>query len=338
MRDAIVIVGMACEYADAKTPAELFENVLARRRAFRRIPDERLPLDRYAEPPGAEADADVDRTYVTDAALIEGYEFDRLRFKVVGSTYRSADLTHWLALDVADRALQDAGFDGGQGLPRDRTGVVLGNTLTGEFSRAQGLRLRWPYVEEILAGPLRDAIPEEAERADLLALLEQRFKAPFAPFGDESLAGGLANTIAGRICNHFDLHGGGFIVDGACASGLLAVAQACSLLEQGDLEVALTGGVDLSLDPFELVGFARAGALARHEMRVYDQRAEGFWPGEGCGVLILMRESAARLAGRRIYARIPGWGIASDGADGSRPRTRGGAAPRYRPPPDSRGP
>ena len=276
MRDPIAIVGMACQYADAETPAELFENVLARRRAFRRIPDERLPLERYGEPPGAEADADVDRTYVTEAALIEGYVFDRLRFKVVGSTYRSADLTHWLALDVADRALQDAGFDDGEGLPRDRTGVVLGNTLTGEFSRAQSLRLRWPYVEEILADSLRAAIPEEAERADLLALVERRFKAPFEPFGDESLAGGLANTIAGRICNHFDLHGGGYTVDGACSSGLLAVAQACSSLEQGDLEVALAGGVDLSLDPFELVGFARAGALARHEMRVYDQRAEGF--------------------------------------------------------------
>src|SRR3712207_8189095 len=31
-------------------------------------------------------------------------------------------------------------------------------------------------------------------------------------------AGGLSNTIAGRICNHFDLKGGGYTVDGACRS------------------------------------------------------------------------------------------------------------------------
>ena len=42
--------------------------MLAGRRAFRRIPDERLPLDEY----GSSDPADVDRTYVTQAAVIEG--------------------------------------------------------------------------------------------------------------------------------------------------------------------------------------------------------------------------------------------------------------------------
>ena len=212
-KPGIAIVGMACHYPDAASPAELFENVLAGWRAFRRIPDERLPLDQY----GSNDPADVDLTYVTQAALIEGYEFDRLRFKIVGSTYRSADLTHWLALDVADRALSDAGFERGEGLPREHTGVHLGNTLTGEFSRAQALRLRWPYVRELLADELRAVISDDDERASLLERLETRFKEPFEPFGDESLAGGLANTIAGRICNFFDLGGGGYTVDGACA-------------------------------------------------------------------------------------------------------------------------
>ncbi|AWX93628.1 hypothetical protein DPM13_12510 [Paracoccus mutanolyticus] len=32
------------------------------------------------------------------------------------------------------------------------------------------------------------------------------------------MAGGLANTIAGRIANHFDLHGGAWTVDGAPAA------------------------------------------------------------------------------------------------------------------------
>ena len=206
-RPAIAIVGMACHYPDAASPAELFENVLAGRRAFRRIPDERLPLDEY----GSSDPADVDHTYLTQAAVIEGYEFDRLRFKIVGSTYRSADLTHWLALDVADRALCDAGFEGGAGLPREHTGVLLGNTLTGEFSRAQAMRLRWPYVRALLADELGASISDEAELTSLLERLEARYKAPFEPFGDESLAGGLANTIAGRVCNFFDLKGGGFL-------------------------------------------------------------------------------------------------------------------------------
>ena len=35
---------------------------------------------------------------------------------------------------------------------------------------------------------------------------------PQPPVGEETLAGGLANTIAGRICNYFDLKGGGYTV------------------------------------------------------------------------------------------------------------------------------
>ena len=94
------------------------------------------------------------RTYGTEAAVIEGYEFDRVAFRVVGSTFRAADLAHWLALDVASRALADAGFPEGRGLPRETTGVLLGNTLTGEFSRANTLRLRWPYVRRVVEAAL----------------------------------------------------------------------------------------------------------------------------------------------------------------------------------------
>ncbi len=39
--EKIAIVGMACRYPDATSPRELWENALAGRRAFRRMPDER---------------------------------------------------------------------------------------------------------------------------------------------------------------------------------------------------------------------------------------------------------------------------------------------------------
>ncbi len=231
------------------------------------------------------------------------------RFRVVGSTFRAADLAHWLALDVAARALADAGFTDGNGLPREATGVLLGNTLTGEFSRANTLRLRWPYVRRTVEAALAKENWPAEQREKFLAELEEKYKAPFPPVGEETLAGGLSNTIAGRICNQFDLKGGGYTVDGACASSLLAVANACSALVAGDLDVALAGGVDLSLDPFEIVGFAKTGALAPDEMRVFDKRSAGFWPGEGCGMVVLMRHDDALAQGRRVYAVIRGWGI-----------------------------
>ncbi|HYY59687.1 MAG TPA: type I polyketide synthase [Pyrinomonadaceae bacterium] len=320
MTPSVAIVGIACLYPDARSPVELWENVLAQRLAFRRMPDERLCAEDYLSTDRNAADC----TYSAEAALIEGYEFDRVRFQVVGSTFRSADLAHWVALDVAASALSDAGFEQGEDLPRDSTGVFLGNTLTGEFSRANLMRLRWPYVRRVLETALADENWSAEKRRLFIGELEDSYKKPFPPIGEESLAGSLSNTIAGRVCNYFDLKGGGYTVDGACASSLLAVTTACSSLVAGDVDVALAGGVDLSLDPFELVGFAKAGALAEEKMRVYDAHSAGFWPGEGCGFVVLMRHEDALAQHRRIYATVKGWGTSSDGSGGiTRPSVEG---------------
>ncbi|WP_425247269.1 type I polyketide synthase [Streptomyces sp. NEAU-NA10] len=317
----IAIVGIACRYPDATSPGELWDNAVAGRRAFRRLPDVRMNLDDYwhADP------ANPDTFYARNAAVIEGYEFDRIAHRIAGSTFRSTDLTHWLALDTAGRALADAGFPGGEGLPRERTGVVVGNTLTGEFSRANVMRLRWPYVRRVMAAALAGQDGWDDSRiADFLADVETAYKEPFPALDEDSLAGGLANTIAGRICNHFDLNGGGYTVDGACSSSLLSVTTVGTALLSGDIDVGVAGGVDLSIDPFEIIGFAKTGALAKGEMRLYDRGSNGFWPGEGCGMIVMMREEDALAAGHRVYATIAGWGVSSDGQGGiTRPEVSG---------------
>ncbi|HEX5875335.1 MAG TPA: SDR family NAD(P)-dependent oxidoreductase, partial [Pyrinomonadaceae bacterium] len=320
MRDSIAIVGMACRYPDADSPEQLWENVLAQRQAFRRIPPERLRLEDYFEKNRNKPDT----TYSSQAALLEGFEFDRQRYRVAGALYRTVDPSHWLALQVASEALTDAGYENGERLKRETTGVVVGNTLTGDFSRATAMRLRWPFVRRVVENELASEEWTPERRHSFLNRLGDSYKAPFPPVGEETLAGMLSNTIAGRICNYYDLRGGGYTVDGACASSLIAVTTACSLLASSDLDVAIAGGVDLSLDPFELVGFAKVGALATEKMRVYDERPEGFLPGEGCGFVVLMRHRDAVAKGRRIYALIRGWGMSSDGQGGmTRPEVDG---------------
>ncbi|WP_409495955.1 SDR family NAD(P)-dependent oxidoreductase [Amycolatopsis sp. cmx-11-12] len=316
--EPIAVVGMACRYPDATSPAQLWQNVLARRRAFRRIPERRLSR-RYH---GGRADADL--TYVTHAGVLRDWAFDRRRFGIPGPLYRAADQTHWLALETAADALADAGFPGGDGLDRETAGVVLGNSLTGEFTRAATLRLRWPFLADVAATALAGAgVPAELS-GDVLRRMEHLVKQPFPEPGEEMLTGTLANTIAGRICNHFDLHGTGYTVDGACSSSLLAVMTAARALAAGELDFALAGGVDMSIDPLELIGFSRLGALATDRMRVYDERPTGFLPGEGCGVIALMRAGDAERRGLREYAQLVGWASSSDGAGGlSRPERAG---------------
>src|SRR5690606_41483515 len=103
------------------------------------------------------------------AAAMEGCASGRVAHRLAGRPARSPGLTHGLALAMAGRAPADAGFPDGDGLPRDRSGVVVGNTLTGEFTRANVLRLRWPYIRRTLAAALKEEGWDDDRLAAFLA-------------------------------------------------------------------------------------------------------------------------------------------------------------------------
>ena len=291
---SIAVVGMGCVYPGAHSPEELWVNVLAGRRYFRKAPPERMPPEYFNPDP-----QEPDKSYCDRMAVITGWEFDPLKFRIPPITYRTSDMAHWLALYTADLAIKDAGLDLAL-FDRTRAGVMLGNSLAGEFSRTHNLRLRWPYVERALRRSLQSQGMDEQSIRRILAAFHQSFVAPFPETNEDTLAGNMSNTIAGRVCNHFDLGGGGFTVDGACSSSLLGVVIACDALVKGDLDLRAAGGVDVSLDPFEIVGFAKTQALARDDMHPYDERAGGMMTGEGCGILVLMREADARATASKF--------------------------------------
>ena len=59
-------------------------------------------------------------------------------------------------------------------------------------------------------------------------------------------------------------------------------------------------------------------------MRVFDEHSSGFWPGEGCGFVVLMRREEAVAQQHSVRAVIRGWGISSDGSGGiTRPESSG---------------
>ncbi|MDJ0625355.1 MAG: SDR family NAD(P)-dependent oxidoreductase [Candidatus Caenarcaniphilales bacterium] len=309
-RNQIAVIGIGCMYPGARTPLELWENILTRRRQFREMPDCRLPNNEYYDPDPST----VDKTYQNKAAVLENYSFNWMGRRIPKKTFESTDIVHWLALDTALAALEDAGYNK-ERLPNEKTGTIIGNTLTGEFTRSNNMLLRWPFVRKALRTSLKDkALEKHTEQIE--STMERYYKSVFAPVTEDTLAGGLANTIAGRICNFLDVHGGGYLVDGACASSLLAICTASSHLASGQMDMAIAGGVDISLDTFELIGFAKTGALTQDEMRVYDKRGKGFLPGEGCGIVILKRLEDAIRDNDQIYSIINGWGISSDGKGG----------------------
>jgi enediyne polyketide synthase len=307
----IAVVGMGCRYPGAKDIRQLWENILARKRQFRSIPDCRLPLDQYYDP----NPTTPDKTHGNRAAVIDGFNFDFVGKRIPKKTFDSTDISQWLALDVALKTIEDGGYTRNS-IPNERSGVILGNTLTGEQTRSNMMRLRWPYVRRSLraAAESKGIAPQLID--ELTKTMEEYYKSVFPPTTEDTLAGGLSNTIAGRICNFLNFQGGGYTVDGACSSSLIAIATAANALCNRELDIALAGGVDISLDTFELIGFAKTGALTSSDMTVYDKKASGFIPGEGCGFVLLKRLEDARESGDHVYAVIRGWGISSDGKGG----------------------
>jgi enediyne polyketide synthase len=315
---SIAIVGMHCVYPGAHSPEELWENILAGRRYFRRAPDERLPSAWYYDPDPEAAG----KTYCDRMAVITGWQFDPTEWKIPPVTVQVTDIVHWLALYTAREAMRSTGLDPAL-LDRDRVGVIVGNSGAGEFFRSHYLRNRWPYVERAIRRAVATVYPD-GQADPLVAAIRHQYDAPLPPITEDHLAGNMGNVIAGRIANYYDFRGGNYLVDGACGSSLLAVTNACDAITMGHMDLAIAGGVDVSLDPFEIVGFAKTHALAKEDIRPFDQRADGMQTGEGCGMVVLCREDVARAKGYPIQAVIKGWGISSDGSGGiTQPKVEG---------------
>jgi enediyne polyketide synthase len=98
----------------------------------------------------------------------------------------------------------------------------------------------------------------------------------------------------------------------AYLDSLHAVVASCDALRAGKLDAAIAGGAELGVDADWLGRLAAAGELATDTMRVYDAEPTGLLPGDGCGIVVLMRSADARTAGLPVYAEIAGWTVARD--------------------------
>jgi 3-oxoacyl-[acyl-carrier-protein] synthase II len=92
--------------------------------------------------------------------------------------------------------------------------------------------------------------------------------------------------------------------------------------------VVLAGGAEALLNPLTMAGFARMGALSTREdpaaaSRPFDAGRDGFVAGEGAAVLVLQRARDARAEGRRVRARIVGYGASADAHHITNPHPQG---------------
>ena len=130
----------------------------------------------------------------------------------------------------------------------------------------------------------------------------------------QGFTGGATSVLAARISYVLNLQGPCLSIDTACSSSLVAIANACDNLNSNNCDLALAGGVYVMAGPEMHIKTSQSGMLS-HTGRCYtfDQRADGFVPGEGVGVVVLKRLKDAEKDRDVIQGVIQGWGVNQDG-------------------------
>ncbi|MEV6632116.1 beta-ketoacyl-ACP synthase II [Actinoplanes sp. NPDC051470] len=115
----------------------------------------------------------------------------------------------------------------------------------------------------------------------------------------------------------------------ACATGAEAMALGLDIIRSGRADVVVTGGTEAVVHPLPMAGFAAMRAMStrnddpQRASRPWDKGRDGFVLGEGACSLVIERADHAEARGARIYARLAGAGITSDGYDIVQPHPQG---------------
>lgn len=219
-------------------------------------------------------DAVAGKTNSRWAGVLEEYDrFDPLFFNISPTEAESMDPQQRLFLQACWHSIENAGYDA-QMLSGSKCGVFAGCATTGDY--------------------------HQSSRQHQLSA--------------QGFTGSATSILAGRISYFLNLQGPSVSIDTACSSALVALAQACDSLISGSSDLALAGGVYVMAGPEMHIKASQTGMLSPEgKCFTFDQRADGFVPGEGVGVVLLKRLADAERDRDIIYGVLQGWGVNQDG-------------------------
>ncbi|MFD6226122.1 SDR family NAD(P)-dependent oxidoreductase [Streptomyces sp. NPDC060232] len=114
-------------------------------------------------------------------------------------------------------------------------------------------------------------------------------------------------SIANRVSHLLDLNGPSMAVDTMCSSSLTAIHLACESLRRGETDLAVAGGVNVSVHPYKYVFLSQGGYLSDDgRCRSFGDGGSGYVPGEGVGAVLLKPLRKAVEDGDHIHGVILG--------------------------------
>lgn len=220
-----------------------------------------------------------DPRLVPAAGLLAGVtDFDVDYFRMPVGEATILDPQHRLMLELGREALDDAGYPPGS--IKEQTGIYVGTEVSDYFLH---------HLLPALDGPL-----------------DPRWKSQLYLNDKDSLAAQVAYRLG--------LAGPCSVVQGVCATGLLALHEGVKSLLDGECDLALIGAVALRLPQRSGYLHQPGGPLsADGHTRSFDARGTGTVYGSGGAVLVLRRYEDALRRGDRVHALVRGSAVYTDG-------------------------
>jgi acyl transferase domain-containing protein len=118
------------------------------------------------------------------------------------------------------------------------------------------------------------------------------------------------SIIASRISYHYDLRGPSWVSNTACSSSLVAIHYAFKDIEDGRVDYAIAGGVNMLLGNDFTDNMRNSGFLSKdHRCKTFDNSANGYVRAEGGGLVLLVNKTLAH----NYYAELIGSSINQNG-------------------------
>jgi acyl transferase domain-containing protein/NAD(P)H-dependent flavin oxidoreductase YrpB (nitropropane dioxygenase family)/NADP-dependent 3-hydroxy acid dehydrogenase YdfG len=283
----VAIVGIASIFPGAADTATFWKNIVFGENAVTEIPEARWNKNLYFDKTGT-----GDKTPSKWGGFLPDTIFEPSSFGIPPRSLAAIDPAQLLSLEVARRALDDAGYLH-RDFDRERASVIFGAESGTDLANAYAFRATYRQYLGELPDALDEVLPKLTE---------------------DSFPGVLSNVIAGRIANRLDLGGVNYTVDAACASSLAALDLGCKELASGTSDLVISGGADLHNSINDYLLFASVHALSpTGQCKTFDAKADGIALGEGVAAVVLKRLEDAERDGDRVYAVIKGIGGSSDG-------------------------